>query len=190
VTRPLPVLEASGERVRPGGAALAATFGVAPGVDVTLVTARRTTPTGSGWPATSKRPASSWSTSGWTRPPRFSERFTFLDASDRPVYFAAVLATAAATLCLVAPTAHHRLRFRAAVKEHLLRVATVLASVGLALLTFAVSAVTYVITDLVYPGAALRTVAAVLAGAFVVMWFVLSLFYGPAWTPKHGGSRG
>lgn len=36
---PAPVLEASGERVRPGGAALAATLGVAPGVDVTLVTA-------------------------------------------------------------------------------------------------------------------------------------------------------
>ncbi len=120
----------------------------------------------------------------------FSQRFTSLDASDRRVYFAAVLATAAAMLCLIAPAAHHRLRFRAAVKEHLLRVANVLATVGLALLAFAVSAVTYVITDLVYPGAAPRTVAAVLAGAFVVVWFVLPLLYRPARTPEHGGSRG
>ena len=50
-----------------------------------------------------------------------------------------------------------RLRFRAAVKEHVLRVANVLTLLGLGLLAFAVSAVTYVITDLIYPGAAPRT---------------------------------
>jgi Family of unknown function (DUF6328) len=120
----------------------------------------------------------------------FSQRFSALDASDRRVYFAAVLATAAATLCLIAPTAHHRLRFRAAVKEHLLRVANVLTIVGLVLLAFAVSAVTYVITDLIYPGTAPRIVAAVLAGAFVLVWFVLPLLYRPAPTPSTGGSHG
>jgi hypothetical protein len=120
----------------------------------------------------------------------FSQRFSALDASDRRVYFAAVLATAAATVCLIAPTAHHRLRFRAAVKEHLLRVANVLTVLGLGLLAFAVSAVTYVITDLIYPGAAPRTVAAALAGAFVLVWFVLPLLYRPAPTPAPGESRG
>jgi hypothetical protein len=124
----------------------------------------------------------------------FSQRFSTLDASDRRIYFAAVMATAAATLCLIAPTAHHRLRFRAAVKEHLLRVANVLTVLGLVLLAFAISAVTYVITDLIYPGAAPRTVAAVLAGAFVVVWFVLPLLYRPAPTPSadepSGGAPG
>jgi hypothetical protein len=45
----------------------------------------------------------------------FSQRFTTLDAADRRIYYAAMLATAAATLCLIAPTAHHRLRFRSGI---------------------------------------------------------------------------
>ena len=69
----------------------------------------------------------------------FSQRFTELDANDKRVYFWAVLATAGATLCLIAPTADHRLRFRSGVKEQLLRVANALALVGLVLLAFAVS---------------------------------------------------
>ena len=94
----------------------------------------------------------------------FSQRFTTLDAGD-------------------APTAHHRLRFRAPVKEHLLRVANVLTIVGLVLLAFAISAVTFVVTDVIYPGSAPRTVAAVLAGAFVLVWFVVPFLYRSARTP-------
>jgi len=114
----------------------------------------------------------------------FSQRFTELDANDKRVYFWAVLATAGATLCLIAPTAHHRLRFRSGVKEQLLRVANAFALVGLVLLAFAVSAATYVVTDLVYPGTLPRVVAGVLAGAFVVVWFLVPLFYRRERTPE------
>jgi hypothetical protein len=100
----------------------------------------------------------------------FTQRFTELDAGDRRIYFMAVLATAAATLCLIAPSAHHRLRFRAGVKEHLLRVANALAIAGLVLLAFAITAATYV-------------VAGALAGAFVLVWFVLPFLYGRSRTP-------
>jgi MFS family permease len=114
----------------------------------------------------------------------FSQRFGDLDAGDRRVYFAAVLATVAATICLIAPSAHHLLRFRSGVKEQLLHVANVFAIVGLALVAFAVTAVTYVIADEIYPGTVPRVVTAVLAGAFVVVWFVLPVFYRPARTPE------
>jgi Family of unknown function (DUF6328) len=114
----------------------------------------------------------------------FSQRFDQLDASDRRVYFSAVLATVATTICLIAPTAHHRLRFRSGVKEQLLHVANIFAIVGLVLLAFAIAAVTYVITDVVYPGALPRIVAAVLAGVFAVVWFVLPVFYRPEKTPQ------
>jgi Family of unknown function (DUF6328) len=113
----------------------------------------------------------------------FSQRFTTLSAADRRVYYAAVLATAAATLCLIAPTAHHRLRFRSGVKEHLLHAANVLAVVGLTLLAFAVTAVVFVVTDLIYPGTLPRVVAAVLGGAFVIAWFVVPLLYRREPTP-------
>lgn len=114
----------------------------------------------------------------------FAQRFTTLDASDRRIYFAAVLATAAATVLLIAPTAHHRLRFRAPVKEHLLRVANVFAVLGLACLAFAITAVTYVITDVVYPGTLPRVVAAGLAGTFVLGWLVVPLLFRPRATPE------
>jgi hypothetical protein len=114
----------------------------------------------------------------------FAQRFDQLDASDRRVYFSAVLATVATTICLIAPTAHHRLRFRSGVKEELLRMANIFAIVGLVFLAYAMGAVTYVITDVLYPGTAPRIVTAVLAGLFVLVWFVLPIFYRPARTPE------
>jgi hypothetical protein len=114
----------------------------------------------------------------------FAQGFDQLDASDRRVYFSAVLATVAATICLMAPTAHHRLRFRSRIKEQLLKVANIFAVVGLVFLAYAMGAVTYVITDLIYPGTAPRIVTAVLAGAFAIVWFVLPVFYRPERTPK------
>ena len=119
----------------------------------------------------------------------FSQRFGVLDADDRRIYFAAVLATAAATLFLIAPTAHHRMRFRAPVKEHLLRVANVFALAGLVCLAFAVTAATFVITDLIYPGTLPRVVAASMAGAFVLLWFVVPLLYGRSTTPEREEHR-
>jgi Family of unknown function (DUF6328) len=114
----------------------------------------------------------------------FSQGFDQLDASDRRVYFAAVLATVAATICLMAPTAHHRLRFRSGIKEQLLKVANVFAIVGLILLAFAMSAVTFVITEVIYPGTIPRIVTSVLAGTFAVVWFVLPIFYRRRKTPE------
>ena len=114
----------------------------------------------------------------------FSPGFDQLDDGERRVYFAAVLATVAATICLIAPTAHHRLRFRSGVKEQLLRVANVFAIVGLVLLAFAMCAVTFVITQVIYPGTVPGVVAGLLAGTFVVVWFVLPVFYRRARTPE------
>jgi Family of unknown function (DUF6328) len=120
----------------------------------------------------------------------FAQRFTTLDASDRRIYFAAVLATAAATMFLIAPTAHHRLRFRDSVKEHLLRVANVFTVLGLVCLAFSVTAATYVIADVVYPGTLPRIVAASLAGAFVLGWLVVPLLFRPRPTPERDQAAG
>ena len=74
---------------------------------------------------------------------------------------------------VVAPSAHHRVRFRGGAKEPMLRAAAFFAVIGLALLTLAMSAVLYLVTDVVYRS----TVAALVAGGFGIavglLWFVL-----------------
>jgi hypothetical protein len=119
----------------------------------------------------------------------FTQRFGDLGDGDRRVYFAAVVATAAATLLLIAPTAHHRLRFRSGVKEHLLRVSNILAVAGLALLAFAITAVTYIIADMLYAGTAAAITAACLAGAFALVWFVVPFVYRERRTPSASDER-
>jgi hypothetical protein len=113
----------------------------------------------------------------------FTQRFEDLSAAERRVYYLAVMATAVATLFLIAPTAHHRLRFRAGVKEPLLHVANAFALVGVALLAVAITLSVYLITDMLYDATAAAIVAACLAAAFVVVWLVVPIAYRPTKTP-------
>jgi hypothetical protein len=113
----------------------------------------------------------------------FTQRFEDLDAADRRVYYLAVITTAAATLFLLAPTAHHRLRFRSGVKEPLLHVANAFALVGMVLVAVATALVVYLITDMLYDATAAAVAAACLGGAFVIVWFVAPMAYRPQPTP-------
>ena len=65
----------------------------------------------------------------------------------------------------------------------------VFAILGLACLAFAVTAATFVITDVIYPGTLPRVVAASLAGAFVVGWVVVPLLYRRSATPERPADR-
>jgi len=114
----------------------------------------------------------------------FTQRFTKLGELDQQLYVASVVATAAATFFLVAPTAHHRLRFRSGVKEQLLRVANAFAIVGLVLLAFAVSAVSYVVVGMVDGSPVPQLVAAGLGALAVVTWFVFPVLYRRESTPS------
>jgi predicted neutral ceramidase superfamily lipid hydrolase len=123
----------------------------------------------------------------------FTQRFEDLDATDRRVYYLAVMTTAAATLFLIAPTAHHRLRFRSGVKEPMLRVANAFAIVGVVLVAIAITLVVYLITDMIYDATAAAVAAGCLAGAFVIVWLLVPIAYRPKPTPppapeRQGGS--
>src|SRR5262245_9806994 len=119
----------------------------------------------------------------------FTQRFEDLTSAERRVYYLAVLTTAAATLFLIAPTAHHRLRFRAGVKEPLLHVANAFALVGVAFLAIAITLVVYLITDMLYDATAAAVAAACLAGAFVIVWLVVPIAYRPKTTPPPSRSN-
>jgi hypothetical protein len=121
----------------------------------------------------------------------FTQRFEQLDATDRRVYYAAVVTTALSTVFFIAPTAHHRLQFRSGVRQQLLPVANAFALVGVALLAVAMSFVTYLITDMLYSSTAASVAAACIGGVFAIVWFVLPLAYrsrpnNPSGTDERG----
>jgi apolipoprotein N-acyltransferase len=105
----------------------------------------------------------------------FSDRFKELTEPQRDVYFAAFLCTAVSSVCLMAPTAYHRIRFRQADKEHMLRSANILAIVGIAFLALAVSLAVFVVTDLLFHGAAAGIATGIVAAALIVIWFGLPI---------------
>ncbi|MGH2794381.1 MAG: DUF6328 family protein [Actinomycetota bacterium] len=105
----------------------------------------------------------------------FTDRFRTLTDPQRDVYFAAFLTTAVSSVCLMAPTAYHRIRWREYDKEHMLRTANILSIAGIAFLALAVSLVVFVVTDLLFKGAAAGIATAVVSGALIVIWFGIPL---------------
>jgi len=115
----------------------------------------------------------------------FSQRFSVLSAADRRVYFAAVLSSAAASALLIAPSAHHRLRFRSGSKERMLRTANVLAVAGMVALALSMGAVVYVIAAVLHSATSAAVVTAVVTAFIAALWFVLPLTF-----PKNADDEG
>jgi amino acid transporter len=105
----------------------------------------------------------------------FTQRFERLSDLQRTTFFVAFLAAAAATVLLIAPSANHRIRWRERDKESLLRRANIMTIAGLAVLAVAMTAATFLVTDLLYEIPAASITAAGLAGAFAIAWYVLPL---------------
>jgi hypothetical protein len=104
-----------------------------------------------------------------------ASRFPELTPFQRHVYFATLLATGAAAVLLIAPTAYHRILFRLGDKEHLVRVANRFTLAGLAFVAISmVGAVTFV-TDLMFDALAVELTVAVTAFGCVLCWCLLPL---------------
>lgn len=105
----------------------------------------------------------------------FTPRFPMLTNFQSKLYFATLLCSAAASVLLIAPTAHHRVQFRQRQKEQIVKVANRFALTGLAALALAMTGVVLLITDVMF-GALTTAVASLATGlAFLVMWFALPL---------------
>ncbi len=105
----------------------------------------------------------------------FSQRFGQLTEEQKVVYFATFVATALATAMLMTPTSYHRIRFRQADKERLLRIGNVAAIGGLVFLLLAVAGCVFLIADLVFDARAAAAVSVVMTLAYGTLWFVLPL---------------
>ncbi|MGH2681750.1 MAG: DUF6328 family protein [Actinomycetota bacterium] len=105
----------------------------------------------------------------------FTQRFGSVTTSQQAVYFFSVLATAAATVLFIAPTAYHRLRWRDRDKERMLQSANRMAIVGTVFLALSITAVVYVITSLLFGTATALGVAVAVAGLVAWLWYALPL---------------
>ena len=101
----------------------------------------------------------------------FTDRFHQLPGSARDVYFAAVTLTAVSSILLIAPTVHHRLRFRRGTKEQLLESANRLALAGTGCLGLALGAAIYVAGEAAFPGAWVRWIGPLLVAFAALIWY-------------------
>ena len=106
----------------------------------------------------------------------FQQRFQQLGEFDRYVFFAAFLTTTMATAMLITPTAFHRIRFRDADKEWLIRLSNVLAIVGLFFLAIAMTCTVYLITDVLFGGWPATVATVIAAIVFVALWYGIALY--------------
>jgi hypothetical protein len=105
----------------------------------------------------------------------FASGFPRLDRLDRDIFFVAFIATALATVLLIAPSSYHRLRWRQHDKERLLVISNGLTIAGLALVAVAITCVVFVITDFLFHRAWAAVFTATVAASFLVLWYGLPL---------------
>ncbi len=98
---------------------------------------------------------------------RFEEVSPFLES----IYLLTLLCTAAASAFLIAPSVHHRLRFRRQEKEQIVVVGNRLAIVGLGLLAVAMTGAVGLITGFLFPAVAAVVCTVAAAAMFTTLWY-------------------
>jgi hypothetical protein len=107
----------------------------------------------------------------------FSSGFDKLSDADRIVFFGAVLFAAAASILMIAPSAHHRFAWPIGPEglEWLVQVATVEARIGVTSLGLAIVASVFVVADVIF-GAVVGLVCSIGLGILIgSLWIALPL---------------
>ena len=106
----------------------------------------------------------------------FTPVFGTVSSFERDVYFGTLCGAALASALLIAPSAVHRLNFRAGDKAQIVFVSNKLAIAGLAVLALTITGVMLLISHVIFSPAA-AVVATSLSGAvFLLLWAVLPLW--------------
>jgi len=105
----------------------------------------------------------------------FQQRFAAIPGSMRNAFFAAIVCATLATAFLIAPSAHHRMRWRAGDKERLVRIGNQMAIVGTVFLAAAIVLALYVVTDVLFTTnlAVLTAIAGLVL--FAGLWYVVPM---------------
>jgi hypothetical protein len=105
----------------------------------------------------------------------FNNRFADVTPFQKNVYFVTLLFATAASVCLIAPTVHHRIEFRRQDKEHIVLVSNRLSIAGLTFLSVAMTGAILLITDVLFSPATAAIATAAVGLVFAVVWYALPL---------------
>jgi hypothetical protein len=103
----------------------------------------------------------------------FNQRWNDVTDLQRDVYFVTLMLTTASTAFLLAPSATHRLRFRARDKTRILFLSNRYAIIGLGLLCLAITGAVLLIADVLFGTREAAVVAAVTFAVFAGLWFAV-----------------
>jgi hypothetical protein len=105
----------------------------------------------------------------------FNQRFAQVTDFQQTIFFITLLCTTASTICLIAPTVHHRIEFRQQDKQRIVTTGNRIVILGLLLLAIAMTGAVLLVTDFLYGSTTTIAAAAGLAVAFAVLWYLLPL---------------
>ena len=105
----------------------------------------------------------------------FSNGYKRVNAFQKGVFFATLLATTISTACFVVPTAYHRLNFRRRDKEHILFSSNRFAIAGIMFLAVSMIGVLVLVTDVIYSELAALVTGGVAVVVFGGLWVALPL---------------
>jgi Family of unknown function (DUF6328) len=105
----------------------------------------------------------------------FTGTFGEIDGQERAAYIIAFFSTAIAAVLMITPSSFHRLRFRKGDKEAILRMSSRLILAGIASLSVAMTAVVWLVSELLFSQAIANAIGVVTAVVVVSLWFVLPL---------------
>ena len=105
----------------------------------------------------------------------FNNRFAQVTPFQKNVYFVTLLCATAASVCLIAPTIHHRIEFRRQDKEHIVVLSNRLSIIGLTFLSVAMTGAILMITDVLFSAVTATITTAAVALGFAVVWYALPL---------------
>ena len=108
----------------------------------------------------------------------FAQGFQRTTAFQRELYYAVLIATVLSTVCLIAPTATHRLRFHRGDRAYIIEAANRFLIGGLVFLTLAILGAVVLITDYLFDGGAVWVFPVLIAAVLVLTWFVQPLARG------------
>jgi hypothetical protein len=105
----------------------------------------------------------------------FAQGFRDVTSTQRGLYYAVLVCTAVSTVCLIAPSATHRLRFHRSDRAYVIESGNSYLIAGLVFLGLAIVLALVLITDYLYDGVVVWLVPAAFAALLVALWFVRPL---------------